>query len=257
MKKAITYYRVSTERQGIHGLGLDAQKQAVRDFAKANDFMLTNEYIEIESGKKHQRPVLLQALGACKREQATLLIAKLDRLGRNVAFISKLMEAGVDFKAVDNPYAGKLVVHIMAAFAEHERDLISQRTTDALKVAKSKGVELGKHGRHVLSAENRQKADEFALTIRPILDELKQEGMTTVRAIAAELNRRKVPTYTQNGHWHPSTVYQVMKRLKPGADIPSAHNKMIKQGRTGRTTTQNSKVCAGTPKTAQSRQTLK
>lgn len=214
MKKAITYYRVSTERQGISGLGLDAQRQAVHDFAEANGFSLASEYIEVESGRKQNRPVLLQALSACRKEKATLLIARLDRLGRNVAFISKLMEAGVDFKAVDNPYAGKLVVHIMAAFAEHERDMISQRTTEALKVAKEKGVELGRYGRYELSVKNKREADRFARTLKPVLDELRQHGITTIRAITDELNRKQVPTYRGNARWHISTVYQVMKRLE-------------------------------------------
>jgi DNA invertase Pin-like site-specific DNA recombinase len=214
MKKAITYYRVSTERQGTHGLGLGAQKQAVQEFAKANGFMLTSEFIEVESGKRNQRPLLSQALTACKNEQATLLIARLDRLGRNVAFISKLMEAGVDFKAVDNPYAGKLIVHIMAAFAEHERDLISERTIAALKVAKARGIELGKYGRHVLSVENKQNADSFAASLVPVFDELNQAGFTTVRAMAAELNRRQVEPYRKQGQWHPSTIWHILKRLK-------------------------------------------
>lgn len=214
MKKAITYYRVSTERQGVSGLGLDAQRQAVREFVNANGFFLTGEYIEVESGRKQNRPVLLQALSECKREQATLLIARLDRLGRNVALISKLMEAGVDFKAVDNPYAGKLVVHIMAAFAEHERDLISQRTREALKVAKGKGVELGKHGRYELSVKNKRAADEFAISLKPMLEKLKQSGITTVRAITEELNKQRIPTYSSNARWHVSTVYKLMKRLE-------------------------------------------
>ena len=213
MKKAITYYRVSTERQGLSGLGLDAQKQAVQEFAKAHGFLLTFEFVEIESGRKNKRPILLQALSECKNSRATLLIARLDRLGRNVAFISKLMEAGVDFKAVDNPYAGKLIVHIMAAFAEHERDLISQRTTEALIVARNKGVELGKNGRYVLSVRNKQQADQFALTMMPLIDGLRQEGHKTVRSITHELNRRRVPAYN-GGQWHVSTVYQVMKRLQ-------------------------------------------
>lgn len=213
MKKAITYYRVSTDRQGTSGLGLDAQRLAVSDFARANDFTLASEFIEIESGRKSNRPVLLQALTACKNEKAILLIARLDRLGRNVAFISKLIEAGIDFKAVDNPYAGKLIVHIMAAFAEHERDLISQRTIDALKVAKSKGVELGKYGRDVLSVTNKNNAIQFALSMQPMIEELRQQGIQTVRAIAAELNKRKVPTYRNVGHWHISTVHNLITRF--------------------------------------------
>lgn len=214
MKKAITYYRVSTERQGISRLGLDAQKRAVQEFARTNGFELTSEYIEVESATKNKRPVLLEALAECKKAQATLLIARLDRLGRNVAFISQLMESGVDFKAVDNPYASKLVVHIMAAFAEHERDLISKRTTDALRAAKANGATLGKYGREVLSKRNRRNADQFAQSLQPMLEEMKHHGITTVRAIAQELNDRNIPTYRKNGKWHVSTVHQVLKRLE-------------------------------------------
>ncbi len=213
MKKAITYYRVSTERQGISGLGLDAQRQAVRNFAQANGFTLASEYVEVESGKNNKRPVLMETLEACKSQHATLLIARLDRLGRNVAFISKLMEAGIDFKAVDNPYAGKLIVHIMAAFAEHERDMISERTTVALQAAKSRGVELGKHGRYVLSVANRREAEQFARTLQPLLRELRGKGIKTVRAIAGELNKREIPTFRKYGCWHPSTVHNVVRRL--------------------------------------------
>lgn len=219
MKKAITYYRVSTERQGQSGLGLAAQKKAVSEFAKANHYLLSGEFVEVESGKKNARPLLQQALTACKEEDATLLIAKLDRLGRNVAFISKLMEAGVDFKAVDNPHAGKLIVHIMAAFAEHERDQISERTTAALKAAKLKGVELGYNGRYVLSKENKANADSFALAMRPVLENLNQMGVVTMRSIAEELNRLKIPTFRNMANkWHPSTVHRLIHRMKNNKD---------------------------------------
>ena len=213
MKKAITYYRVSTERQGLSGLGLEAQKNAVQDFAKANGFTLMGEFTEIESGKKNARPILLQALAVCKKEQATLLIAKLDRLGRNMAFISKLMEASVDFKAVDNPYAGKLVVHIMAAFAEHERDQISERTIAALKAAKSRGVKLGTYSQELAKA-NKLKAEQFAEKMKPTIKELQEKGITKIRAIMKELNRMHVPTYQGKGRWYLSTVHKVIARLK-------------------------------------------
>jgi DNA invertase Pin-like site-specific DNA recombinase len=214
MKKAITYYRVSTERQGESGLGLLAQKKAVRDFAKANQYQLQSEFVEVESGKKNNRPVLIEALERCKRANATLLIAKLDRLGRNVAFISRLMESGVDFKAVDNPYANKLVVHMMAVFAEHERDLISQRTVAALKAAKSRGVVLGEFGRNVLSKRNKLRALCFARDMQPVIDGIMVRGITTMRGIAAELNRKEIPTYRKAGQkWHPSHVHQLIKRI--------------------------------------------
>jgi len=114
MKRAIPYYRVSSQQQGRSGLGLEAQQLAVHDFAKSNELMLLRQFTEIESGRKNNRPVLLEALQACKKENAVLLIAKLDRLGRNVAFISRLMESHIEFIAVDNPFANKLIVHIMA-----------------------------------------------------------------------------------------------------------------------------------------------
>lgn len=214
MKKAITYYRVSTGKQSESGLGLKAQEKAVRDYARANQYQLKREYIEVESGKNNARPLLLKALESCKRDKATLLIAKLDRLGRNVAFISRLIESGVDFKAVDNPYAGKLIVHIMAAFAEHERDQISERTKAALQAARRNGVVLGKYGRDVLSKRNQQRAILFAYRMKPIIEQIRQQNITTIRGITNELNRLKTPTYRKMGQkWHISTVYQLIKRI--------------------------------------------
>lgn len=210
----MTYYRVSTERQGKSGLGLDAQKQSVKEFAVRNDYIVIDEYVEVESGKKKDRPGLLQALGMCKQKQATLLIAKLDRLGRNVLFISTLMESKVDFKAVDNPYASKLVVHIMAAFAEHERDMISERTKAALKEAKKKGVLLGYNGRYVLSKKNSLDARLFAVTMKPVIEQLIERGISTIRGMTDELNKLEVPTYRSgNRKWHLSTVHQLIKRI--------------------------------------------
>ncbi len=228
MKKAITYYRVSTERQGGSGLGLDAQKASVLQFAANNHFALAGEFVEIESGKKNTRPVLHQALNICKQEGATLLIAKLDRLGRNVAFISRLMEAGVDFKAVDNPFAGKLIVHIMAAFAEHERDQISERTTAALAAAKLRGVVLGSYGRTVLAKLNKQKARQFALKMKPIIQKLRGMGITTIRGLTCELNRLQVPTFRNSGNrWHLSTVHNILRQIVPATPLNNhpLHNK--------------------------------
>lgn len=214
MKKAIPYYRVSTERQGHSGLGLEVQRQAVIGFAASNNYELVHEFIEVETGKKNNRPILLQALEQCKNEEATLLIAKLDRLGRNVAFISKLMESKVDFKAVDNPYAGKLIVHIMAAFAEHERDIISERTSAALQAAKKRGVELGYNGKYVLSKQNIRSADAFAQKMKPILQLINENGIQTIRAITDELNKLNIPTYRNTGIWYVSTVYKLMVRIR-------------------------------------------
>ena len=214
MKPAIPYYRVSTTRQGLSGLGLSAQRKAVRDYALANSFQLLEEFTEVESGGRNKRPVLQQAIKACIEHDAILLIAKLDRLGRNVLFISTLMESKVEFVAVDNPSANKFIVHIMAAFAEHERDLISARTKAALRVAKSRGVELGTHGKYVLSKRNKDASKAFAKKMRPIVEKLQKEGFTTVREITAELNRRNVPTYHKHGQrWHLATVHKILKSI--------------------------------------------
>lgn len=213
MKKAIAYYRVSTDRQGKSGLGLEAQADAVSNFAKGEGYEVVAIFTETESGKKSQRPELLAALAQCRKERATLVIAKLDRLSRNVAFISNLMESRVDFKAVDNPHANRLMVHLLAAFAEHEREQISTRTKDALAAAKRRGVQLGKHGKEILSQENATAAVEFAARLRPTIEHLQAAGFTTVRAIRDELNRQQIPTYRAGSKWHIPNVHAVLKRL--------------------------------------------
>ena len=139
-RQFIAYYRVSTDRQGRSGLGLDAQREAVLRHLAGHAGKLVAEFCEIESGNRSDRPQLAAAIAAAKKAKATLIIAKLDRLARNVHFVSGLMESGVDFVAADNPHANKLMVHMLAAFAEHEREQISQRTKDALAAAKARGI---------------------------------------------------------------------------------------------------------------------
>ena len=139
----VAYYRVSTARQGRSGLGLEAQQFAVRQYLNAGAGVLLSEFTEIESGKKVDRAQLDAALAACRVRGATLVIAKLDRLARNVSFIASLMNSGVEFVAVDMPQANRFTVHIMAAMAEHEREMISQRTKVALAEAKRRGAQLG------------------------------------------------------------------------------------------------------------------
>lgn len=214
MKRAIAYYRVSTERQGRSGLGLEAQQKSVEHFASINDFKLIEEFIETESGKKNRRLGLLAALKECKHQDATLLIAKLDRLSRRVTFIATLMESGVDFKVVDNPYAETFTLHILAAVAQKECEDISKRTTVALAAAKARGVELGKFGKEVLSQRNKEKANAYAQSLQPIIDKIRAQGIKTVRGIADELNRLKISTAKGGQKWHICTVFNLLQRIK-------------------------------------------
>lgn len=215
IKHGAAYYRVSTDRQGKSGLGLEAQQTAVQNFAIAHGIQLDKEFTEIESGKKNNRPILQESLTYCRRYKAQLIIAKLDRLGRNVAFISALMDSGVSFVAVDNPQANELILHIMAAFAQYERKAISTRTKEALQASKRRGVKLGKHGKEVLSHENKKAADLFAVKMESVLVELNRKGFNTIRSIRDELNRRNVPTFRNDGkRWHFSTVHNLLHRRK-------------------------------------------
>jgi DNA invertase Pin-like site-specific DNA recombinase len=139
--KFVAYFRVSTDKQGKSGLGLEAQREAVLAYLDGGRWSLVQEFVEVESGKRDDRPELAAALAACKKNKAKLIIAKLDRLSRNLAFIATLMDSGVEFIAVDNPHANKLTVHILAVVAQHEREMIGQRTRDALQAAKGAGQE--------------------------------------------------------------------------------------------------------------------
>ena len=203
----VAYYRVSTARQGQSGLGLDAQRTAVASYV-AGRGELSAEFTEVESGRKNDRPQLAAALDLCRRRRAVLVIAKLDRLARNVAFVARLMESGVEFVAVDNPHANKLMMHMLAAFAEHERDQISARTVAALAAAKARGVRLGNPriaeaaalGRASLAAAaapTRERAEARARALRG-------EG-ATLRAIAATLEAEGI-LGLRGGTWGPSSV---------------------------------------------------
>jgi DNA invertase Pin-like site-specific DNA recombinase len=205
-------------------LGLDAQREAVMNYLNGGRWSLVDEFTEIESGKSADRPELRRALAACKKQRARLVIAKLDRLSRNLAFIATLMESGVEFVAVDNPHANKLTVHILAAVAQHEREMISERTKAALQAAKKRGQRLGnpgiaeaaKLGRAALKANARR----FAANVRPIIDEIVRAGATSHNAIAAKLNERNVRT-ARGGVW---THVQVGAILHPfdGASVALA-----------------------------------
>jgi DNA invertase Pin-like site-specific DNA recombinase len=207
----IAYYRVSTERQGISGLGLDAQREAVHRYIAPE--LLTAEYTEVESGKRHDnRPQLLAALAECKKRKATLVIAKLDRLGRNVAFISALMEAGVEFVCCDNPHATPLMIHMLAAFAQHERLLISERTKAAMAQAKLRGTVFGNPNLHLAraasAASNRTPASAPVLAL---MQEARAAG-ATLRQVAAKLNSLGLRT-TRGSVWYAATVATELGRL--------------------------------------------
>lgn len=210
--KFVAYYRVSTTQQGKSGLGLEAQKSAVLGYLNGGNWNLLAEFTEVESGKRKNRPELNKALALCRKQKATLVIAKLDRLARNLHFISGLMEAKVEFVAVDMPTANRLTVHILAAVAEEEARAISARTKAALASAKARGVTLGKHG-SILGASNQIKANEQAEHIRPLIEQLRNKGVSSVRAIAAALNLQQVST-AQGKHWHTTSVQRLLNRLE-------------------------------------------
>jgi DNA invertase Pin-like site-specific DNA recombinase len=214
-RRFVAYYRVSTDRQGKSGLGLDAQKKAVLDYLNGGSWELVAEHTEIESGKNNERPALAKAIEACRRHKATLVIARLDRLSRNVAFIAALMDSGVAFVAVDNPHANKLTVHILAAVAEHEREIISERTKAALAAAKVRGKRLGNPRLSVARAIGRaalaSAARERDANVLPIIREIQRAGAKSSNAIAAELNARKIPT-ARGGAWSHVQVGMIFNR---------------------------------------------
>lgn len=215
----VTYLRVSTDRQGKSGLGLEAQRKAVADHV-AGKGEIAAEYVEIESGKKNERPQLVRALVEAKRIGAVLLIAKLDRLARNVAFIANLLEAGVEIAAADMPQANRFLLHIMAAVAEHEAQAISDRTRAALAAAKARGVALGwampgrieeqRQAARKGAASNAQKADQHMTNVLPVVRQIASRG-ASLRQIAAELNACGIKT-ARDKNWHAATIRNILTR---------------------------------------------
>lgn len=220
--KFVSYLRVSTARQGRSGLGLEGQRHAVAEYLNGGRWTLVEEFVEQESGKVNDRPELLKALSACRIHGAKLVVAKLDRLSRDAAFLLTLRDAGVEFVAVDMPDANRMTVGIMAVIAEHEREQISARTRAALAAAKRRGVRLGnpanltsdarRKGSAAGVAARRAAADQRATDLAPILDELRARGCTSLRQLSRALNERDIPA-ARGGMWTAAQVRLLLSRI--------------------------------------------
>lgn len=218
--RTINYYRVSTAKQGRSGLGLDAQRAAIASFCASRGCEPLGEYTEQESGKRDDRPELAKALHHAKVTGATLVIAKLDRLSRNLAFLAALQDAGTKFVAADMPEANELTIHIMAAMAQAERKAISKRTKEALAAAKARGTKLGNpmgakafgsyKGNGAAVAAIKAKSSAFAADVMPIVDAIRADGHSSLRAIAKELNERGIVT-ARGGKWGPQAVSDLLR----------------------------------------------
>jgi DNA invertase Pin-like site-specific DNA recombinase len=197
-EKFVAYYRVSTEKQGINGLGIEAQKAAVRNFLKAGERNLLAQFQEVESGTRNDRPELQKALQLCRKTKAKLLIAKLDRLARSASFLFSLRDSGMDFICCDMPEADRFTVGLFALLAEKERDLISERTKAGLAAAKERGIKLGNpQARKALKLawSARTKACQLRrASLAPVVREIQKTGMTGLAQIAECLNRRGYKT---------------------------------------------------------------
>ena len=226
--KFVTYLRVSTARQGTSGLGLEAQRASVQAHLNGGNWKIVAEMVEVESGKRNDRPELTKAMRLCRLHGAPLLIAKLDRLSRNVAFLSNLMEAGVPFTAADMPEADKTQLQMMMVFAEHEARAISIRTKAALAAARARGkklgglrvsrdrfVAIGVEGRKLSSAARSQAASRRAEDLLPVIDDVRSGGAASLQQIAAELNQRGITT-ARGSTWSAMQVQRVLLRASTG-----------------------------------------
>jgi DNA invertase Pin-like site-specific DNA recombinase len=239
--KFVSYLRVSTARQGISGLGLEAQRESVASFLNGGRWSLVQEVVEVESGKRNDRPAIAEALRLCRLHRAILIIAKLDRLARNVHFISSLMESGVEFVAVDFPQANRLTVHILAAVAEHEASMISARTKAALAAAKARGVKLGGQRGSLARMEGMsRKGNAASVTVRraatakrnedllPVIEDLRTAGAVTPQQIAHCLNERGI-TAARGGEW---SAVQVCRILKSSISQKRTHSRVLEDSQT-------------------------
>ena len=216
-RKFVAYYRVSTKRQGASGLGLDAQRESITRCVR--DDVIVAEFTEVESGKRCNRPELAKAIEHCRLTGATLIVGKWDRLARDMAFTATLMRSDIELVAADNPHASRLTLHILAAVAEHEGEMISTRIREALQAAKARGVRLGgvRAGMKRFcrvdverSVSVRQwSAREHALRVLPVIERLRSTGPSSLRALAEGLNAAGV-TSPRGGSWRPTTVARVL-----------------------------------------------
>lgn len=231
MRKYVGYYRVSTKQQGASGLGLEAQKEAVARYVEgAGGVLITPPFVEVESGTHSERPELKKAVAHAKRQKATLVVARLDRLSRNVHFISSLMESKVDFVACDNPTANALTIHILAAVAQEEARVIALRVKAALQAAKARGTLLGssrpghwegreelrlsgqRKGTEKAAKEKRARREEGTKTTLPTLRKLKEEGFT-YREIAERMEESGEPSHT-GSKWSAMMIHRLLKTSK-------------------------------------------
>lgn len=227
MNQAVAYLRVSTDRQGRSGLGLEAQREAIARFAEREAIDLVVEFVEVETGKGSdaldRRPQLAAALAQARRLKCPVIVAKLDRLSRDVHFISGLMSQRIPFIVTElGADADQFMLHLYAALAEKERKLISERTKAALAVKKAQGIRLGNptnlaEARAKAAVSTKATADAFAANVVPIIEQVKASGATSYRAIAEALNVRGVRT-ARGGSWQAATVRNIMLRAPDLAD---------------------------------------
>lgn len=221
--RIVSYIRVSTARQGASGLGLEGQKAAIKAFAKSRKATIAKTFTEVESGRNNDRPELAKAIKEARLTGSTLVIARLDRLGRNAAFLMKLRDSGVDFVCADMPEANAMTVGMMALVAEYEANVLSERIKAALRATKERGTVLGNpNGAAALRRAQRgnmdavktikKRADARAHDLADTLEDLTQKGFKTLQQQADELNRRGIRT-PRKKRWHPSSVANLRKRL--------------------------------------------
>ncbi len=217
--KFVAYFRVSTQKQGMSGLGLEAQQKSVSNYLNGGEWELIGKFTEVETGKGSdalsKRPQLRAALALAKKAKATLIIAKLDRLARNVHFVSGLLESNVDFVCVDMPQANKVMLQMYSVMAEWERDQISARTKAALAAAKERGVVLGSAGKLNISGVNESRveaAKDFAETLRPTIKAYVDAGMS-YRSIVEQMNNVGIATSSGKGRWSVGMLQRVRSNL--------------------------------------------